>query len=101
MTDLLAIVGEAERDKELIAEIERRRPGRVTLLVEEELLVEEDGEDGAHGRPAGACRERLAALLGAIEERTGAIVVGMARSREQLRGWRFDRIIGGGARLMA
>jgi hypothetical protein len=33
-------------------------------------------------------------LLTAIEQRTGAVVVGLAGSREQLRGWRFDRIVG-------
>jgi hypothetical protein len=42
-----------------------------------------------------ALRDRLAALLHAIEQRTGAIVVGLAGDRDQLRGWRFDRIIGG------
>jgi hypothetical protein len=36
-----------------------------------------------------------ARLLTAIEQRTGAVVVGLAGSREQLRGWRFDRVVGG------
>jgi hypothetical protein len=41
-----------------------------------------------------ARRDRLAKLLTAIEQRTGAVVVGLAGSREQLKGWRFDRIVG-------
>ena len=45
-------------------------------------------------RAAARCSDRLARLLAAIEQRTGAVVVGLAGSREQLRGWRFDRIVG-------
>ena len=37
---------------------------------------------------------RIAGLLARIERRTGAIVVGIAGNREQLRGWRFDRVVG-------
>jgi hypothetical protein len=44
---------------------------------------------------ARALRDRIATLLRAIEDRTGAIVVGLAGSRDQLRGWRFDRVVGG------
>jgi hypothetical protein len=72
MSDLLAIIGTAESDEELVDEIARRRPDRVTLLAPE---------------PS----DRMARLRARIEQRTGAIVVGIARSREQLRGWRFDR----------
>jgi hypothetical protein len=78
-------------DPELLDEIEWRRPDRVTVLVE-------DGrddwatDDSAKGR---ALRDRLALLMRAIEERTGAAVVGLAGNRAQLRGWRFDRVVGG------
>jgi hypothetical protein len=97
MSDLLAIVGPEGADDELLVEIEQRRPDRVTVLVE-------DGDadwaldESTSGR---ALRDRLATLLRAIEERTGAIVVGLAGSRDQLRGWRFDRIVGGRTPLPA
>jgi hypothetical protein len=76
MSDLLAIVGGDQTDEELLAEIARRRPDRVTVLAE-------DRDDN-----------RVASLVGAIEQRTGADVVGLAGSRSQLRGWRFDRVVG-------
>lgn len=97
MSDLLAIVGTVDTDDELLEEIERRHPDRVTVLVE-------DGDkdwaidDSRKGR---ALRDRLAILLRAIEERTGAAVVGLAGSRDQLRGWRFDRVVGGGSPIPA
>jgi hypothetical protein len=77
MSDLLAVVGEEINDEDLLTEIARRRPDRVTVLAEEER------DD-----------DRVASLVDAIEERTGADVVGLADSRSQLRGWRFDRVIG-------
>jgi hypothetical protein len=91
MSDLLAIVGALEADEDLLDEIERRHPDRVTVL------LEEGGDDWAADESNGgrALRDRLASLLRAIEQRTGAVVVGLAGSREQLRGWRFDRVVGG------
>ena len=77
MSDLLAVVGDEINDEDLLTEIERRRPDRVIVLAEEER------DEG-----------RAASLAGAIEERTGADVVGLADSRSQLRGWRFDRVVG-------
>lgn len=95
MSDLLAVVTSGEdRDAELLAELEWRHPHRVTVLVE--------GGDLEDESPTGtALRDRLAGLLHAIEERTGAIVVGLAGSRDQLRGWRFDRTVGGRQPLTA
>jgi hypothetical protein len=79
MSDLLAVVGDEVNDEDLLTEIARRRPDRVTVLAEER---DED---------------RVASLVDAIEERTGADVVGLADSRSQLRGWRFDRVVGDNA----
>lgn len=89
MSDLLLIVGPDDTETELVDEIARRRPDRVTVLVEE---GEQDWawDDSGRGR---AVRDRLARLLQAIESRTGAAVVGLAGSRDQLRGWRFDRVV--------
>jgi len=98
MSELLAIVGPADADDELLLdEIERRHPQRVTVL------VENGGEDWGldESRTGRALRDRLATLLRAIEDRTGAVVVGLAGSREQLRGWRFDRVVSGRSALPA
>jgi D-serine deaminase-like pyridoxal phosphate-dependent protein len=90
MSDILAIVEQADSDEQLVAQIALRHPDRVTVLVEYGSL--EEGQ--AEGNPrAGVLSDRLARLLAAIEQRTGAVVVGLAGSREQLRGWRFDRIV--------
>jgi hypothetical protein len=86
MSDLLAIIEDPSADEQLVDEIVRRHPDRVTVLL----------DDGVSDSPRGvARRDRLARLLTAIEQRTGAVVVGLAGSREQLRGWRFDRVVGG------
>ncbi|MCL2418175.1 MAG: hypothetical protein FWD04_02700 [Conexibacteraceae bacterium] len=90
MSDILAIVDRDNTDDQLVEELARRHPDRVTVLLE-------DGETdpGLDDTPRGrARRDRLAQLLAAIEQRTGAVVVGLAGSRDQLRGWRFDRIVG-------
>jgi len=90
MSDLLAILDQASTDDELVDEITRRHPDRVTVLLEDDA-VDWGSDDSASGR---ALRDRLAKLLAAIEQSTGAVVVGLAGSRDQLRGWRFDRIVG-------
>ncbi|MDE3132605.1 MAG: hypothetical protein KGL15_00910 [Acidobacteriota bacterium] len=88
MSDILAIVDDSDSDEQLVAEIALRHPHRVTVLLE-------DGDPQLDESPRGrALSDRLAKLLAAIEQRTGAVVVGLAGSREQLRGWRFDRIVG-------
>jgi hypothetical protein len=88
MSDLLAVITSEDRDIDVLSELEWRHPHRVTVLVEGGDL-EDESESGR------ALRDRLAGLLHAIEQRTGAIVVGLAGSRDQLRGWRFDRTVGG------
>lgn len=90
MSDILAIVDMSGTDDQLVEEIARRHPDRVTVLLEDDA-ADSRIDDSPRGR---ARSDRLAKLLAAIEQRTGAVVVGLAGSREQLRGWRFDRIVG-------
>jgi hypothetical protein len=87
MSDLLAIFGPTDTDSELLTEIERMRPTRVTVLIEggDDDWANDDSYGGE------ALRERMAALMALIERRTGATVVGAAGDRDQLTGWRFDR----------
>jgi hypothetical protein len=91
MSDLLAIVDKTNTDEELVNEIARRHPDRVTVLVENDQF-DWGSDDSVRGR---ALRDRIAQLLAAIEARTGAAVVGLAGSRDQLSGWRFDRVVDG------
>jgi hypothetical protein len=91
MSDVLAIVGPGDGDERLLSEIARGRPNRVTVLVESTDRDWATDESSS----ARAIRDRLAVLLHAIEERTGAVVVGTAGDPDQLRGWRFDRVVGG------
>ncbi len=91
MSDLLAIFGAAENDSDLITQIGRLHPTRVTVLIEDV-----DADWALDESPAGVqLRARLAALLAAIERVTGAAVTGLAGSRDQLTGWRFDREVAG------
>lgn len=89
MSDILAIVDQTNTDERLVEEIARRHPDRVTVLVQDGE-ADLDDEDSAQSR---ALRDRLAALLASIEQRTGAVVVGLAGSMDQLKGWRFDRTL--------
>ena len=90
MSDLLAIFGPSDTDEALIGEIGRLHPTRVTVLIEDV-----DADWALDDSPAGVeLRNRLAALMAAIERETGATVTGLAGSRAQLVGWRFDREVG-------
>lgn len=87
MSDLLAVFRAPEDDAELIGLIARLHPTRVTVLIEDF-----DTDWALDESPAGAdLRHRMAELMAAIEHRTGATVTGLAGSRDQLVGWRFDR----------
>ena len=97
MSELLAVIGPAESEEELLEQIAYERPNRVTLLVE---ATEDDWGTGTSAS-ARALRNQVARLLAMIERRTGAVVVGTAGNREQLRGWRFDRVVGARAPLAA
>ena len=91
MSDLLAVFGESDSEAALLAEISRLHPTRVTVL------IDEAGGDWALDETAAGAglRDRLARLMAAIEHTTGATVTGLAGSRSQLEGWRFDREISG------
>ena len=93
MTDVLAVFRPGDGAERLLEELNVSWRDRVTVL-----LAEEAPEWGCDDSEAGvARRDRLAALLGAIEHRTGATVVGLAGDPDQLRGWRFDRVVRAGA----
>jgi hypothetical protein len=97
MSDLLAVFGPSDSDSELIAEIARLHPTRVTVLIEDV-----DADWAYNESPAGrSLRDRLAALMASIERLTGATVTGLAGSRSQLLGWRFDREVSGHPALVA
>jgi hypothetical protein len=91
MSDLLATFGPSDSDAELISEIARIHPTRVTVLIQDVDAgwAFDETPDGTE------LRTRLAALMAAIERDTGATVTGLAGSRDQLTGWRFDREITG------
>jgi hypothetical protein len=90
MSDVLAVFGPGDIDSELIGEIARLHPTRVTVLIDDV-----DTDWATDESPAGTeLRDRLAALMAAIERDTGATVTGLAGSRAQLVGWRFDREVG-------
>jgi hypothetical protein len=89
MSDVLAVCGPADSDAELLDEIAWRHPKRVTVL-----LADGSGDWAFDDSPIGvARRDRLAALLTTIEERTGADVIGLAGDADQLKGWRFDHVV--------
>jgi hypothetical protein len=91
MSDLLAITHRdaSDLDEDLIAEVTRHRPGRVTILIEgaDAGWAQDETETGHE------LRDRLAFLLAAIERTTGATVAGIACDDLDLAGWRFDKTI--------
>src|ERR1700729_3125343 len=91
MSDLLAIFGPSDSDTDLISEISRLHPTRVTVLIEDvdANWAYDDSSAGVE------LRDRLAALMAPMERETGATVPGLAGPRDQLIGWRFDREVSG------
>jgi hypothetical protein len=91
MSELLAITQRSapDLDDDLVGEVTRHRPSRVTILIEgADADWGQDETESGH-----ELRDRLAFLLAAIERTTGATVVGIACDDDQLAGWRFDRIV--------
>lgn len=87
MSDLLAIFTGGDDDADILSRVVAYGPDRVTVLLTDEGsdLMADDSDQ------ADALRDRMAALLNAIERETSATVVGLAGDRTQLDGWRFDR----------
>jgi hypothetical protein len=99
MSDLLAIThaSASDLDDELVEEVTRHRPSRVTILIEGASPACGDDESELGDE----LRDRLAYLLAAIERNTGATVAGVACDDGQLGGWRFDWTVRGGAAVAA
>lgn len=89
MTDVLAVITPHDGSDDLLHDLTKCRPHRVTVLLEEQA----PGWGSDESEAGVARRDRLAALLHTIEDRTGATVVGLAGDSDQLRGWRFDRVV--------
>ncbi|HWF36714.1 MAG TPA: hypothetical protein VG295_15140 [Solirubrobacteraceae bacterium] len=91
MSDLLAITNRtaSDLDEELVEQVTRHRPTRVTIMIEgaDAQWANDETETGHE------LRDRMAFLLAAIERTTGATVVGVACDDDQLAGWRFDRTV--------
>jgi hypothetical protein len=88
---ILLIAGPDDRDDELVTAAAAHRPRRVTVLIE----ADDPSWDWSERRVASARRDRLAALLTAVERATGATVVGLVGDPEELELGRFDAIVGG------
>ncbi len=98
MSEILAVLRAEDDERSLLDELGgHRRADRVTVLLEDGPADWATDESAA----GAARRDRLARLLHAIERRTGAVVVGLAGSSEQLRGWRFDRVVASAAKRVA
>jgi hypothetical protein len=91
MSELLAVThtGASELDDDLIEQVTRHRPSRVTILIEgaDDGWAQDETETGHE------LRDRLAFLLAAIERTTGATVAGIACGDHQVSDWRFDWIV--------
>ena len=89
--EILLIAGTEGRDDELVAAVAAHRPRRVTVLIE----AHDPTWGWSGGRTAIARRDRLAALLTAVERATGATVVGLVGDVAELDLGGFDVVVGG------
>jgi len=89
--EILLIAGPDGRDDELIAAAAAHHPRRVTVLIE----ADDPTWGWSERRVAAARRDRLAALLTAVEDATGATVVGLVGDPGELDPGDFDAIVGG------
>ena len=79
-------------DAQLVAATAARRPAHVTVLVE----GTDPSWSWSERQDAIARRDRLAYLLTAVEQATGATVVGLVGEPGELAHDRFDAVLGGG-----
>jgi hypothetical protein len=91
--EILLIAGREGPDDELIAAAAAHRPRRVTVLI----AAEDPSWAWSERRVASARRDRLAALLTAVERTTGATVVGLVGDPAELQLGGFDATVGGTA----
>jgi hypothetical protein len=89
--EILLIAGPEARDDELVAAAAAHRPRRVTVLIE----ARDPSWGWSERRIASTRRDRLAALLSAVEAATGATVVGLVGDPVELELGGFDAIVGG------
>jgi hypothetical protein len=88
--EILLVAGPDGRDDELVAAAAVHRPRHVTVLIE----AADPSWGWSERRVASARRDRLAALLTAVERATGASVVGLVGDPAELWLGGFDAIVG-------
>jgi len=89
--EILLIAGPEGHDDELVAAAAAHHPRRVTVLIE----AADPTWGWSERRVASARRDRLAALLTAVERATGATVVGLVGDPAELEPGRYGAIVGG------
>jgi len=89
--EILLIAGPAGRDDELVAAAAAHHPRRVTVLIE----AGDPSWGWSERRVATARRDRLATLLTAVEQATGASVVGLVGGPAELELGGYDAVVGG------
>jgi hypothetical protein len=87
--EILLIAGPEGHDDELVAAATAQHPRRVTVLIE----AADPSWGWSERRVASARRDRLAALLTAVERATGATVVGLVGDPTELEPGRYDAIV--------
>jgi len=95
--DILIVAGPEGHDDELVAAAATHRPQHVTVLIE----AHDPGWEWSDTPAASARRDRLALLLTAVAEATGATVVGSVGDPGRLQVGRFDAVVGGRGLLRA
>ncbi|HEY4281062.1 MAG TPA: hypothetical protein VGM91_22810 [Conexibacter sp.] len=90
MTEILLIAGPEGHDDELVASAAAHHPEHVTVLI--------DADDAAWSwsetRTARLRRNRLARLMTATEQASGAAVVGLVGNPLKLAVGRYDAVVG-------